>query len=70
MVNEIENANEGDEINITHDYYIENETFGINVYANNLTINGNNYAFYGGENLINFNLITVYGSNLVLKTLI
>ena len=69
LVNEIENANDGDEINITHDYYIENETFGIKINANNITINGNNYAFYGGEETIDFNFITVYGSNVVLKDL-
>ena len=69
LVNEIANANDGDEINITSDYYIGNETLGITITANNLTINGNNYAFYGGEEVIDFNFITVYGSNVVLKNL-
>lgn len=70
LVSEIENARPGDVISLDTDYHIENETGGIIIYSDNVTIDGKGCAFYGGEDIRNFSLITVYGSNVVLRDIV
>ena len=70
LVSEIENAIPGDVISLDNDYYVENETAGIIIYSDNVTIDGRGSTFYGGEGIKDFSLITVYGSNVVIRDIV
>ncbi|PWB85516.1 Ig-like domain-containing protein [Methanobrevibacter thaueri] len=70
LVSEIGNARPGDVISLDNDYYVENETSGIIINCDNVTIDGRGFTFYGGEGIKDFSLITVHGSNVVLRDIV
>lgn len=69
LINVIQNAKPGDEINLNYDYDCSqvNKTNGMYVF-DNVTINGHGHSFNGNESNMS-NLFIVYGDNVVLKNM-